>query len=234
MASAPGYSHASYEKSSVKPRLGDIYNNEKCFIKGSRLQKKGKMEELSRTGGDSEDAKSSRGPWTGPWSRNTSLIEKSVKSEHALNINRIVPRWVSKFGSWPNDDTGCWCEGKLSKGVWNPSFFFGDLSKFLSERNSKQDCRWWSGEGRRKGGRVYKASINERQGIRERLDSAGIHPSDEAMSWAVRLGGQRGLHLGHAEYEVILGHPGGHPAWAAWGTCLESERENWEYKLQSS
>lgn len=92
MASAPGYSHASYEKTSVKPRQGDIYNNEKFFIKGSRLQKKGMMEELSQTGGDSEDTKSSRESWTGPWSRNTSLIEKSVKSAYALNINRIVPR----------------------------------------------------------------------------------------------------------------------------------------------
>ena len=31
-------------------------------------------------------------------------------------------------------------------------------------------------------GAGYEASIHERQGIRERLDSVGIHPSDGAMS----------------------------------------------------
>ena len=89
-------------------------------------------------------------------------------------------------------------------------------------------------------GASYKASIHEKQGIRERLDSVGIHPSDGAMSWAHRLGGQRGLHLGPTECEVLLGHPDGHSvgslmhvSWV-WEREREREREkNWEHKLRS-
>ena len=54
------------------------------------------------------------------------------------------------------------------------------LNFFLKEMvNKTVDGGVEKAEGK---GAGYKASIHERQGIRERLDSAGIHPSAGAMS----------------------------------------------------